>query len=219
MYRPEEEVKPSFGFAFTMERIKAVIFDWGGVLIDDPRPGLMLYCAKALGVSEADYTRAHNKFSEEFQKGLISENVFWAGVCAELKTSRPKAPSLWSDAFRSVYLPRKEMFSLASKLHKNGYKTAVLSNTEAPAMQFFYQLRYNMFDVVVFSCVERTKKPEREIYELTIQRLKTRPRQAVFIDDRPEYINGAKEVGLNTIVFKSGEQVKDELARFSVAIG
>ena len=75
-----------------------------------------------------------------------------------------------------------------------------------------------MFDVLVFSCAEGTRKPERKIYELTIEKLGSQPGQSVFIDDKPEYINGAKEVGIVAILFQSVKQVKDKLARLSVEI-
>ena len=197
---------------FAMEAIESVIFDWGGVLIDDPAPGLMQYCAQALAVSKEDYIKAHSKFAGDFEKNLINEDTFWEMICGELGVSKPKVPSLWADAFKSAYVPREDMFTVAARLRKNGYKTALLSNTEVAAMQYFYQLQYNMFDVLVFSCVEGTRKPEKKIYELTIQRLGSRPGQSVFIDDKPEYINGAKEAGLNTILSRNVEQVKNELA-------
>jgi len=201
-----------------MESIKSVIFDWGGVLIDDPAPGLMRYCAEALGVSKENYIKAHSKFAEDFQKGLISEDTFWQRICGELNVPKPTGHSLWTDAFKAAYVPREDMFSVAASLQENGCKTALLSNTEAPAMRYFHQLRYDMFDVLVFSCAEGTRKPERKIYELTIERLRSQPGQSVFIDDKPEYINGAKEVGIVTILFQSVEQVKDELSRLGVEI-
>jgi putative hydrolase of the HAD superfamily len=199
-----------------MQTIEAIIFDWGGVLIDDPRPALMRYCAKALGVSEKDYLVAHWKFAADFIKGLISEDVFWARVCGELNKPRPKVQSLWGDTFRAAYSPKPKVFALASSLHKNGYKTAILSNTEVTAMQFFGELQYDMFDVAVFSCAEGMAKPDRKIYEITVARLDCQSGQAVFIDDRPENINGAKETGLSTILFRDIEQVKKELSRLSV---
>ncbi len=199
-----------------MERIESVIFDWGGVLIDDPMPGLMQYCAQALGVTKEDYIRANDKFAADFQKGLICEDTFWERICAELNVPKPKAPSLWADAFKAAYVPREDMFSLAAQLQKNGYKIALLSNTEAPAMQYFHTLKYYMFDVLVFSCAEGTRKPEKKIYELTIQRLGSQPEQSVFIDDKPEYINGAKEAGLNTILFENINQVKNALVELGV---
>jgi len=195
-----------------MESIESVIFDWGGVLIDDPAPGLMKYCAKALGVTKEDYIRAHNKFAADFQKGLIGEDTFWERICSKLGVSKPKVPTLWADAFKAVYVPREDMFSLAARLRKKGYRTALLSNTEAAAMQYFHLLQYDMFDVLVFSCAEGTRKPERKIYKLTVQKLGSQPRQSVLIDDKQEYINGAKEAGLNTILFRNVKQVKNELA-------
>jgi epoxide hydrolase-like predicted phosphatase len=207
-------------------RIKAVIFDWGGVLIDDPRPVLMRYCSKALGVPEDRYVTAHWKFAADFIKGLIGEDVFWTRVCGELNKPGPKVRSLWGDAFRAAYSPRPKVFAIASQLQKSGYKTALLSNTEVPAVEFFHQLQYDMFDVLVFSCEEGMMKPERKIYEITVERLDLPPLlsceskkggQAVFIDDRPENINGAKQAGLNTILFENIEQVKTDLARLGVS--
>jgi len=186
------------------------------VLIDDPAPGLVRYFAKALGVKEDDYWKAYLKFRDDFQKNLLSEEQFWTKMCGELNVPRPKVPSLWGDAFRAAYLPRADMFSLVARLKKMGYKTALLSNTEVSAMRFFSQLQYDMFDLTVFSCAEGLAKPEREIYQLTLERLKVEPAQAVFIDDRADYIAGAKDAGLNTILFQDVEQLKKELSILGV---
>lgn len=199
-----------------MEEIKSVIFDWGGVLIDNPVSALMRYCAEALGMSKEDYIRAHRKFGEDFQKGTISEDTFWTRVCSELNVPKPKTCSLWKQAFEAAYSPKKDVFSLVRSLQKKGYKTAFLSNTEIPAMQYFYQQGYDMFDVLVFSCAEGTQKPERKIYELTLEKLNLKARQSVFIDDKAEHIKGALELGLNAILFKNIEQVKDELSLLGV---
>jgi len=199
-----------------MQKIEAVIFDWGGVLIDDPRPGLMRYCARAFNVPVEVYTQVHDKFLEGFQKGLIEERTFWQKVCKELNRPEPKRNSLWGDAFRSAYSPRAKVFALASALRNKGYKTAFLSNTELPAMDFFHQLRYDMFDVLVFSCAEGTQKPEREIYEVTVEKLGSAPEQAVLIDDKPQFIKGAQQAGLNGILFENLEQVKGDLAALGV---
>ncbi|HUT45268.1 MAG TPA: HAD family phosphatase [Sedimentisphaerales bacterium] len=199
-----------------MEKIESVIFDWGGVLIDDPRPGLLGYCSEAFGVPLEDYTPVHDSFLDEFGKGMISEERFWQQISCKLGKSMPPAQSQWYEAFRSAYVPKQEMFRLASLLHDKGYKTALLSNTELPAVEFFHEWGYDMFDVLVFSCVEGVMKPERRIYEVTLERLGSKAGQAVFIDDRQGYIRGAEEVGLNTILFKSIDQVKDELAGLGV---
>jgi FMN phosphatase YigB (HAD superfamily) len=94
----------------------------------------------------------------------------------------------------------------------------IMDRREVPAMQYFHEQRYDMFDVLVFSCAEGVKKPDRKIYELTLEKLGSQPEQSVFIDDNPQYINGAKEVGINTVLFQNIDQVKDELNRLGVKI-
>jgi len=199
-----------------MGKIESVIFDWGGVLIDDPRPGLLQYCSGAFGVPLEDYTPVHDSFLDEFHTGKISEERFWRQISRKLSKSMPAARSQWYEAFRSAYVPKQQMFGIACSLHDKGYKTALLSNTELPAVEFFREQGYDMFDVLVFSCVEGVMKPDRRIYEITLERLGSMAGQAVFIDDRQDYITGAREVGLNTILFKSIDHVKDELAGLGV---
>lgn len=199
-----------------MEQIESVIFDWGGVLIDDPRPGILRYCAEAFGVPLEDYTPVHDSFLDEFHKGKISEETFWLQITGKLGKSMPPTRSQWYEAFRSAYVPKQEMFHLASSLHDKGYKTAILSNTELPAVRFFHEQGYNMFDLLVFSCVERVMKPERRIYEITLERLGLKAEQAVFIDDRQDFIAGAKQAGLNAILFEGIDQLKRELTELAV---
>jgi putative hydrolase of the HAD superfamily len=105
------------------------------------------------------------------------------------------------------------VFALAVSLREKGVKTALLSNTEKPAMQYFHELDYDMFDVKVFSCAEGVIKPKREIYQLTVGRLGTKAERSVFIDDKTKYINGAQQAGLGAILFESVSQIKSELAK------
>jgi epoxide hydrolase-like predicted phosphatase len=158
----------------------------------------------------------HDSFLDNFHKGLIDEKTFWQGIARKLGKPIPDVLSLWSEAFRSAYVPKPEMFSLVSSLHGKGHKTALLSNTELPAVEFFHELGYDMFDVLVFSCEEGMMKPERRIYDLTLEKLDSQARQSVFIDDRPDYVQGAKEVGLNTVLFESIAQAMNGLVALGV---
>ena len=86
-------------------------------------------------------------------------------------------------------------------------------------MEFFRGLGYyDMFDILIFSCVEGCVKPERRIYEITLERLGFKARQTVFTDDLEENIQGAEDLGINAIIFKNLEQVKSELSRLGVKV-
>jgi putative hydrolase of the HAD superfamily len=194
-----------------MGKIQAIIFDWGGVLIEDPAPGLVKYCAKALGVNEDKYRYAYRICMDDFQTGRVNEQQFWMNMTNQLNVPMPESKSLWGNAFASVYIPRPELFSWAAQLRKTGFKTAILSNTEKPSVDFFNKQNYDMFDVQVFSCLEGIRKPQMEIYKLTLNRLGVSSAQTLFIDDKPDYIAGAERVGINTILFKNIDQLKKNL--------
>lgn len=202
-----------------MEQIEAILFDWGGVLIDNPASGLMAYCAEALGVSVDDYQQAHNRHGEPFQKGQIHEEEFWQRVCADLNRPTPEIPSLWGRAFRTVYSPRQAVFDWAGRLRKRGYKTALLSNTEAAAMEFFMGLQYDVFDAAIFSCAEGTFKPERQIYEAAATRLGVATSRCVFIDDKQIFVDGAIETGMKAVLYEDLDQVKRAVKIMGVSNG
>ena len=94
-----------------------------------------------------------------------------------------------------------------------------LSNTEIPTMEYFFENDYKKyFDATTFSCAEKTVKPEERIYNLTLKKLDVQPNESIFIDDKLDYIEGAKKVGMNGIVFKTPEQLVKELVSFSIDI-
>ena len=112
------------------EEIKAVIFDWGGVMIDDPGPGLMSYCAGKLRVTQAAFEEAFNKYMDGFQTNAVSEDKFWELMSRELNVEKPSV--FWKQAFKSVYKPKQEMFLLAESLQKSGCKTASFPTLKSP---------------------------------------------------------------------------------------
>ena len=198
--------------------IKAIVFDWGGVLIDHPVAEMNLYCAQKLHVDIKLLMQAFLKYKTAYQKALITEDEVWDKICNEIGGEKPTVKSLCRDALQASYSPKKEMFDLARNLKNNGYKTGLLSNTEIPMMDFFKEQKYDMFDITVFSCAEGTVKPEPKIYEILLKRLEVDASEAVFIDDIQEFINGAQNIGMKTILFENANQVISELTSLGINI-
>jgi len=198
--------------------IKAIVFDWGGVLIDHPVAEMNLYCAQKLHVDIKLLMQTFLKYKTSYQKALITEDEVWDKICNEIGGEKPTVRSLCREALQASYSPKKEMFDLARNLKNNGYKTGLLSNTEIPMMGFFKEQKYDMFDVTVFSCAEGTVKPEQKIYEILLNRLEVDASEAVFIDDTQEFINGAQNIGMKTILFENANQVISELTSLGINI-
>lgn len=192
--------------------IRAVLLDWGGVMIEDPAPGLVAHCSRVLGVSPEAFQDAFGELEAPFQRGEISEQRFWRLICNTLGVGLPGFPSLWGDAFAAAYRPVPEMFQLAASLRHQGYKTALLSNTELPAVEVFHQQGHDeAFDELVFSCVEGTRKPEPRIYRLAANRLGVEIGEVLFFDDRQDYVDGALRQGMQAELFSGAEAVRQAL--------
>jgi len=108
------------------------------------------------------------------------------------------------------------MKDLLLKLKEN-YKLGFISNTtvfEASVLDK-WDIR-DLFEVKSFSWKLGIKKPSKEIFDITLQKLGIKSEEAVFIDDGEKNILKAKEYGLNGIVFKSMKQLQDELLKLNI---
>jgi len=199
--------------------IKAILFDWGGVLIENPDHGLMEYCANALCTKVDILKPVFTQYEHLFQRGEIDETDLWISVCETIGITAPTSTSIWKDAVKYAFVDKQETYQLLQNLKKNGYKTGFLSNTELPAVEHFFEKKYDhFFDALIFSCNEKTAKPEEKIFKIALEKLKVKPEETVFIDDKLINIEMACKIGINGIVFKSIKQVKEQLLILSVNI-
>jgi HAD superfamily hydrolase (TIGR01509 family) len=98
------------------------------------------------------------------------------------------------------------------------YQTALLSNF-MDELHEVVTVRYPMadaFDLIVGSCYEGIMKPEAAIYERILNRLGRQPAEAVFIDDAPHNVAGARAVGMHAIHYTPGLDVAKALAALGV---
>ena len=75
-----------------------------------------------------------------------------------------------------------------------------------------YKLR-KFFDLLIYSCDVKARKPDSKIYKIALKKLKVRPEEAVFIDDKHENVNSAKKLGIHGIIFKNNKQTINELEK------
>jgi putative hydrolase of the HAD superfamily len=192
--------------------IKAAIFDWGGVLIENPTEGILRYCRETLGIGTGCMLAAYRKLIPYFQEGKITEEEFWKGVRRRTGAKGEMHGSLWLEAFEHSYVEKKDVFALAHALHGRGCRTGILSNTEKPARPIMERDSYRIFDPVVLSWQVGSAKPQRRIFEALIETLRLNPHEILLIDDVEANIAAAKDLGLEGLLFTGAETLKSDLA-------
>jgi putative hydrolase of the HAD superfamily len=195
-----------------LSTIKAVIFDWGGVLIENPTEGILRYCREVLGIGTGCMLAAYRKLIPYFQEGKISEEEFWKGVRRRTGAKGGMPVSLWLEAFEHSYVEKKDVFAVAHALHGRGCRTGILSNTEKPARPIMQRDSYRIFDPVVLSWQVGSAKPQRRIFEALIETLRLNPQEILLIDDVEANIAAAKDLGLRGLLFTDAETLKSDLA-------
>lgn len=98
-------------------------------------------------------------------------------------------------------------------LKEQGYKLYVLSNYGDELLERTKnKLEFLTYmDGVVFSCKSHFLKPEADSYQYLCHRYNIRPADSVFLDDRPENVEGARSYGIHGILFESYEQADRRL--------
>jgi epoxide hydrolase-like predicted phosphatase len=102
-----------------------------------------------------------------------------------------------------------DMNGLVHRARKKGIKTALLSNSWGNSYP-----RHgwdDMFDEVVISGEVGMRKPDSNIYHHTLNRLKIKPKEAVFVDDLPHNIKAASDLGMIGILHVDYETTKMEI--------
>ncbi len=190
--------------------IKALIFDWGGVLVRRPTPKIIAQTAAYFNVSEAAITQQFILHKSKFQTGALSEHQFWEHLCQGIRCPPPQQP-LWKQFLRQAYQENQELFSCIQEWKTQDYKIGFLSNTEPPSVELFYEQSYTVFDAIMFSCEQGLRKPHPELYQRILKKLSVQPQQAVFVDDLRENIKGAQKVGMKAVPFTTNENLKRKL--------
>jgi 2-haloacid dehalogenase len=107
---------------------------------------------------------------------------------------------------------------LIEDLRDAGYRILGLSNFSAetfPWCRAEYPV-FDRFDDIVISGEVGLAKPQPEVYGLVCERAGIRPEQAVFLDDSPANVAGARAVGMAAFVFTDARQARKDLRSVGV---
>lgn len=187
--------------------IKAVFWDFSGVLITEKQGRGHAYFSQMLGIP-ADVLKAYF-FSEENHKkdlGEISYIDFYRLILHEQNKDEVLLSNI-SRAFEEAFELNQPMLEYIKELSKS-VKIGLLSNYSdrlRPMLEKDLHIAHLFHDIVISSEVGMVK-PDEQIYHTALSRLNVFPHEAIFVDDRIENIEGAARVSIHAIHFQNNEQ-------------
>ncbi len=207
-----------YGNVIPKGNISTVVFDIGNVLVDFAwkpliersisDPAMVDRIAKASVFSEDWVEFDKGNLTLEEIKELFVEND------PEIADDIRKAFSDMTD----IVTKRERSIPWINALKAEGYQVLVLSNFSKMAVDNCPEALtfLDHVDGGILSYKEHVVKPDPAIYNLLMERYGFEPSKTVFIDDTPVNIEAAKNLGWNGIVFKSYDQVEEELRALGV---
>lgn len=195
--------------------IKNIIFDLGGVLIDW-NPDYVF-----LKVFKGDKLKL-KEFYEKVCTFEWNENQDAGYPLDKATEDRIKIFPEYEDQIRMYYGKWEEMIGgeikevvtiLKNLVRENNFRVLALTNWSAEtfpiALKKFDFL--HLFEGIVVSGTEKTRKPFSNIYEIILNRYNLIATESIFIDDNIRNIKAANKFGIKTIHFKDPLQLKTDL--------
>lgn len=195
-------------------QIKALIFDFGGVLIrtESQEPRERLAAQWGLSPQELYAIVFDSEESRLEQLGCLSEEQRWQRTAQTLGLNSPEDLQAFLKQFFSGDVLDTELVNYIRHMHRR-YKTALLSNAPArlgPMLHTEFGLG-DCFDVVIISALVGMMKPDPAIYRLTLSQLQVAPQEAVYVDDALVNVQAAAAIGIHAIQFTTRDVLLAEL--------
>ena len=199
--------------------IKTIFFDIGGVLIDIHPERTYQYLSDSADVEvsmvkESFPWDAH----DQYERGIMNNEDWFITYKESLPQPCCLKKSDFWNAWKLLLGEEKNTVNILEALNKQ-YSIWLLSNTNPKHIQDEIEKRYlfpSLVNGAVYSFDVGVRKPEKEIYEIAMQRANANPQECLFIDDLLENIQAAKQIGIEGIHFISSEQLKQELVRLGI---
>lgn len=184
--------------------IRAVVFDVGNVLelTEDNYP--FEEWAASFGLTSEQFAQRTAGVFAGGDVGAVTLDEVHKKLGEALGIGAGQVAAFMEDFWREYLgVPNVELIEWAGTLRPR-YKTGILSNSFVGAREREHEV-YGYGDLVddlVYSHEVGMLKPDPGIYALSCERLGVLPEEAVFLDDKPPFVAGARAAGLHAVHFR-----------------
>ncbi len=196
-----------------------LFLDIGGVLLTNGWDTISRKrAAECFHLEYEEMDERHHLTFDTYEQGKLSLDEYLERVVfhKERAFSRGEFKSFMFSQSHSF----PEMIELVRRLKEcYGLKIAVISNEGRELTE--YRIRTfelgSFVDLFVSSCFIHIRKPDKDIYRIALDITQAAPGQAVYIDDRPMFVEVARSLEIRGIVHIGYESTKEQLAEFGLS--
>jgi putative hydrolase of the HAD superfamily len=211
-----------------MYRLKHWIFDFGGVMVESVQtfPKVLNFINEDLGITILKYHPHVIKNKRRLSSGRLTAREFLENLIKKFYTSKTKNPKevdiepyleFWFQKYSELIQISPKMEEIVKRLHRAGYHVSLMSNTNAiHAKSNELKGFFDLFDNVFLSNELKMRKPDIEKYKYVLKKLNSKPKEAIFIDDKLMNLVPAVKLGINIIRFESFIQFKRYLSDLGI---
>jgi epoxide hydrolase-like predicted phosphatase len=200
--------------------IKGVLLDYGGVMADGGKGiDLALRVAAEIGLSADEAKTVIYPLWRQMTRGEVSGEQFWTALQAAIGHEiTDEQRHAWDSWWNTELYP--EMAAAVAALKENGIQVGLLSNIIPSAAEAIRAAgSYDAFGFTLLSCDVGYAKPDPEIYDLAIAQFKDlQSEEIVFVDDQEKCLPPAQDLGIETILATSSQQVIADLRKLDLPV-
>jgi HAD superfamily hydrolase (TIGR01509 family) len=199
----------------------AVVFDLGKVLLDFDY-GIAAAKIARRGKLTAPQTLKvliESPLLYRFETGLMSNEQFADEVCAACGFSGTLDE--FYEAFADIFCEIRPMIALQAAFRAHRVPTCIFSNTNGLAIGHIRR-RYPFFahfDHYILSYEQGVMKPEAAIYAVVERALGLAGEAIVYLDDRPENVEGGLALGWRALLHETPEKTISTLRQWGLPVG
>jgi putative hydrolase of the HAD superfamily len=205
---------PASVLNFDPSRIRAAVFDYGGVLIEGG-PREVVAFGKRVGLDEEVWKPLRRQFfgNEGIWAGLERGEVEYSEFLNELRQAVLKAGGSVTEQQAGSFMGSTDPMGHRARLRpamldavrrlRGFMPTALLTNNIKEWRAGWVEVLEpdSLFDVIIDSSEVGARKPEPRIYEITREKLGVAHDEIFFIDDIGQNLKAARALGWNTVLY------------------
>ena len=190
--------------------ISRIVFDFFGVISSEVAPFIF-----GEVFSDEEAKRLKEEYMQPADRGDITEEQMYENL-ARLFSRTPE--DMEEEYLRRAVIDR-DMVAYIEELRKT-YRVCLLSNAQSDYLRKVFDREDldRLFDRKVVSGDVRMIKPYPEIFEYLLKLEGIKPSEAVFIDDNPKNVEGARAVGMNAILYSDLASLKTAMRNLKLEL-